>query len=146
MFKFSLEAVLKQRRFREEEAARGLAEVTRKIQLEHEKLRLLSERQRVVRQANLLAGENGLPAPEVELARFSEVGLMREPDSLRKTLRELEKNKLSRAQSLQARVKERRVLERLRERHLEEYRREEVRKELHELNEIAVLRSRTPGK
>ncbi|HDS16225.1 MAG TPA: hypothetical protein ENN66_06365 [Proteobacteria bacterium] len=146
MFKFSLEAVLKQRRFREQEAARGLAEVTRKIQLEHEKLKLLSARQQAVRQANLLAGENGLPAPEVELARFSEVGLMRELDLLRQTLCELEKNKLLRAQSLRARIKERRVLERVRERHLEEYRREQVRKELHELNEIAVLRSRAPEK
>lgn len=141
MFKFSLETVLRQRRILEENAARALAEVELKLKSGREELVQFENLQASNRQSSFAAQAQGLPVPEMELARFREVKLMYEVNLKRESLAAIEKDKSLKEAELLARVKDRRLLEKIRERHFEEWQREQLLLERKELDEVAIIRA-----
>ncbi len=141
MFKFSLEAVLKQRRIREEQAARLLVEASRALseaRQTHERLRqILLE----VESDNRRLLELGLPIAEMELRRLREVTLLREVEKARKAVSERRREREEAERQLLARIKDRRLLEQVRERHYQAYIAERERSERLALDEIAIIRA-----
>ncbi|MCD6533461.1 MAG: flagellar FliJ family protein [Deltaproteobacteria bacterium] len=141
MFKFSLEAVLKHRLIREENAARVLSEVTeqlRQVQESFLRLQVLQGEELLKSQAALV---KGVPVEEMELARFREVKLMHEVNAARKLVEDTAKERLAKEEELLSCVKERRLLEKVREKHFQAYKLESDKLELRNLDEIAVIRA-----
>ena len=141
MFKFSLEAVLKHRQIREENASRALAEVTERLQ----RARNNFNRLQTLREGELLASqaalEKGVPVAEMELSRFREIKLMHEVDEAGRLAEDTAKERLIKEEELLSCVKDRRLLERVREHHFLAYKQENEKLELRSLDEIAVIRA-----
>ncbi len=141
MFKFSLEAVLKHRQIREENAARALAEVTERLQQVNDnfnRLKTLREGELLASQATL---EKGVPVAEMELFRFREIKLMHEVDAAGRLVEATTKERVIKEEELLTCVKDRRLLERVREHHSLAYKQENEKLELRALDEIAVIRA-----
>ncbi|MCD6430997.1 MAG: flagellar FliJ family protein [Deltaproteobacteria bacterium] len=141
MFKFSLEAVLKHRQIREENASRALTEVTERLQRVRDnfnRLQTLREGELLVSQAAL---EKGVPVAEMELSRFCEIKLMHEVDAAGRLAEDTAKERLIKEEELLSCVKDRRLLERVREHHFLAYKQENEKLELRNLDEIAVIRA-----
>ena len=141
MFKFSLEAVLKHRLIREENAARVLSEVTeqlRQVQESFLRMQALQGEELLKSQAVLV---KGVPVAEMELARFHEVKLMHEVNAARQLVEDTAKERLAKEEELLSCVKERRLLEKVREKHFQAYKLESDKLELRNLDEIAVIRA-----
>lgn len=141
MFKFSLEAVLKHRHIREENASLALAEVTERLQ----RVRDNFNRLQTLREGELLASqaalEKGVPVAEMELSRFREIKLMHEVDAAGRLAEDTAKERLIKEEELLSCVKDRRLLERVREHHFLAYKQENEKLELRSLDEIAVIRA-----
>ena len=141
MFKFSLEAVLKHRQIREENAARALADITERLSQIQDNLNRLQILQKDEQSVSQQALAKGVPVAEMELSRFREVKLMHEVSSLLRLLKEAEEERLVKEEALLSCVKDRRLLERVREEHLLAYKQESDKSELRELDEIAIVRA-----
>ncbi len=141
MFKFSLEAVLKHRQIREENAARALVEVTERLQQVHDNLKHLRALQESELCDSQAALEKGVPVAEMELSRFREVKLMHEVDAARRLAEDTVKERLIKEGNLLSCVKDRRLLERIREKHFLAYKQDRDKRELKSLDEIAVIRA-----
>jgi len=141
MFKFSLEAVLKQRRIREEQAARLLVEASRALSEARQTYERLRQTLLEVESDNRRLLEQGLPIAEMELRRLREVTLLREVEKARKAVSERRREREEAERQLLARIKDRRLLEQVRERHYQAYIAERERSERLALDEIAIIRA-----
>ena len=141
MFKFSLEAVLKHRQIREENAARALTEVTERLLQVKDNLKRLQTLQKDEQLVSQVALERGVPVAEMELSRFREVKLMHEVNALMRLVEDTEKERLIKEEVLLACVKDRRLLERVREEHFLAYKQKNEKLELRNIDEIAVIRA-----
>ena len=141
MFKFSLEAVLRHRQIREENAARTLSEVTERLQQVYDNLKRLQALQKEELLDSQAALEKGVPVAEMELSRFREVKLMHEVVTAKRLAEDTAKERLMKEEELLSCVKDRRLLERVREKHFLAYKLESEKLELKSLDEIAVIRA-----
>ncbi|MCK5540955.1 MAG: hypothetical protein KAI69_08490, partial [Deltaproteobacteria bacterium] len=117
MFKFSLEAVLKHRRVREENTACALSEVTARLQQVRENLKRLQTLRKAEFIDSQAALERGVPVAEMELSRFREVKLMHAVDTAGRLVEDTAKERSVKEDELLSCVKDRRLLERVREKH-----------------------------
>jgi flagellar FliJ protein len=141
MFKFSLEAVLKQRRIREEQAARLLVEASRALAESRRALEGLRQALLEVEEDNRGRLEKGVPIAEMELCRLREVNLLQDIEKARQTVKERSRAREEAERQLLNCVKDRRLLERVRERHYEAYKEELERSERLVLDEVAIIKA-----
>lgn len=141
-FSFKFEAVLKQRKMREEDALRALGNAQRAYQEElSNKSRLLSTLERSLRRREELGGD-AVPALafqlEEEYIRGTKQRLVRADQAILRASRNVEKALRA---YLNAR-KQSRAIEVLREKAYEEYRRERAKLEQKRLDDLTVMRLR----
>ena len=141
MFKFSLEAVLRHRRVREENAACALSEVTARLQQVRENLKRLQALRKAEFVDSQAALERGVLVAEMELSRFREVKLMHAVDTAGRLVEDTAKERSVKEGELLACVKDRRLLERVREKHFQDYKQEIDKLERRSLDEIAIIRA-----
>ncbi|MCK5679756.1 flagellar FliJ family protein [bacterium] len=132
---------MKQRRVLEENAARAQVEVGERFKRVGEELvRLESLREKELHLSSAALAQ-GIPVPEMELARFREIKLMHEVNATRNKLAETEQEKAVKEAELISRVKDRRLLEKVREQHFQDWKRENDLQERKDLDEIAIIRA-----
>ena len=141
MFKFSLEAVLRHRRVREENAACELSEVTARLQQVRENLMRLQALRKAEFVGSQAALERGVLVAEMELSRFREVKLMHAVGTAGRLVEDTAKERSAKEGELLACVKDRRLLERVREKHFQDYKQEIDKLERRSLDEIAIIRA-----
>ncbi len=141
MFKFSLETVLKQRKIREEQAARRVVEARQARARAEAELARLRETLRRVEGENREHQAAGLPAAESELCRLREVNLLQQIEEGRRRLSACEKAFEEAEKQLLKCIQDRRLLEKVREHHWEAYKQEADRRERQALDEVAAIRA-----
>jgi len=141
MFRFSLETVLKQRRIREERAAREVVLARQARDQAQVELAQLQDRLQEVEAENRRRQEAGLPAAESELCRLREVNLLQEIERARKRLEQAKQAFVAAEKHLLSCVQDRRLLEKVREQHLAAYKQEQNRQERLTLDEVAAVRA-----